>query len=75
MGNELLMHNREPVLTFNTRKALCVHLGDSAGKELADFLTHLSDRLGAVEQGKVDVIQIVPGSNLMSRKRAIRKAR
>lgn len=48
------------VLSFNTRKALCNQLGESAGKELADALDRLAARLAAVERDKVDVIRLVP---------------
>jgi hypothetical protein len=68
------MQDHEFRLSFNTRKALCVHLGENAGKELADVLTRLADRLEEVERGKVDVIQVVPGANLMARKVRPRKA-
>ena len=60
---------REPsaVLSFNTRKALCVHLGESAGRELADLLVRLATRVDAVERGKVDVISIAPGRPVAAR--------
>jgi hypothetical protein len=52
------MLNQE--LSFNTYKALCVHLGEPAGQELAAFLQQLAARLNQVEKNKVDVIPIVP---------------
>lgn len=55
------MHELSSILSFNTRKALCVHLGESAGRELADLLVRLANRLDAVERGKMDVISIAPG--------------
>ena len=60
---------REPssILSFNTRKALCVQLGESAGRELADLLVRLRGRVDAVERGKMDVISIVPGRPLAAR--------
>ncbi|MBM4093071.1 MAG: hypothetical protein FJ276_27225 [Planctomycetes bacterium] len=50
-------------LSFNTRKSLCNHLGDSAGSELADLLQHLKLRLESVERNKVDVTPIVPDAH------------
>ncbi len=47
-------------LSFNTRKSLCNHLGDTAGAELAEFLQELRRRLESVERNKVDVTKIVP---------------
>jgi hypothetical protein len=55
------MNEHSSVLSFNTRKALCVQLGESAGRELADLLVRLANRLDSVERGKVDVISIAPG--------------
>ena len=55
------MHELSSILSFNTRKALCVHLGEAAGRELADLLVRLANRLDAVERGKMDVISIAPG--------------
>jgi hypothetical protein len=46
-------------LDFNTRKALCVHLGETAGRELADLIFGLASRVEALERGKVDVTPIV----------------
>jgi hypothetical protein len=55
------MSEQFSVLSFNTRKALCVQLGESAGREIADLLVRLANRLDTVERGKVDVISIAPG--------------
>ena len=38
------------LLSFNTRKSLCVQLGEPAGKELADALELLASRLEGVQQ-------------------------
>ena len=58
------MYDRD-VVSFNTRKALCVQLGEPAGKEIADLLARLAQRVDTVEQTKVDVTPLVPGRNLM----------
>jgi hypothetical protein len=47
-------------LDFNTRKALCVHLGETAGREIANLIFGLAARVEALERGKVDVTPIVP---------------
>jgi hypothetical protein len=66
------MHEISSILSFNTRKALCVHLGESAGRELSDLLVRLAARLDAVERGKMDVISIVPGRPVPAREVALR---
>lgn len=48
-------------LSYDTRKALCVHLGEPAGKEVAELLMRLSRRVEHVERNKVSVTTIVPG--------------
>lgn len=62
------------VLSYNTRKALCVHLGEPAGKELAAFLDQMAVRLANVEQGKMDVIPIVPTSSGAPQLKVVRHA-
>lgn len=48
-----------PQLSFATRKALCVHLGESAGNEVANLLQHLARRIDELERNKVDVTPIM----------------
>jgi hypothetical protein len=47
-------------LDFNTRKALCVHLGEMAGRQIADLIFDLAERVESLEREKVDVTHIVP---------------
>lgn len=47
-------------LSFGSRKALSVHLGESAGSELGDLVQQLLDRVEKLERTKVDVTPIVP---------------
>ena len=47
-------------LDYNTRKSLCVHLGETAGRAIADLVFQLASRVEALERGKVDVIPIIP---------------
>ncbi len=52
------MLNQE--LSRGTRKALSVHLGDSAGSEVGELLQRLLDRVEQLERAKVDVTPSVP---------------
>jgi hypothetical protein len=52
-----------PALSFNTRKALCVHLGDSAGQEIANLLQKLAARVEELERSKVSVTPVAPESS------------
>ncbi len=47
-------------LSFGSRKALSVHLGDSAGSEVGELIQQLLDRVEKLERTKVDVTPIVP---------------
>lgn len=47
-------------LSFRSRKALSVHVGEAAATDIIDFLERLVERVEQLERGKVDVIQIVP---------------
>jgi len=55
---------RTPPLTFNTRKSLANHLGESAGSEISNLIMRLIARVEQLERNKVDVTPIVPGSQL-----------
>lgn len=43
----------------DTRKALCVHLGEEAGRALADVILHMMARIEELERNKVSVTPIV----------------
>ena len=47
-------------LSFNSRKALAVHVGEEAATEIVDFLETVAQRVARLEKGKVDVMPIVP---------------
>jgi hypothetical protein len=51
-------------LSFNTRKALANKLGDAAGQEIADLISHLVARIEQLERNKVDITPVVssPGA-------------
>ncbi len=52
------MANRE--VSFGSRKALRVHLGEAAGTELGEIIQQLLDRVEQLEKTKVDVTPIIP---------------
>ena len=47
-------------LSQNSRKALCVQIGEDAGLEIVALLQSLSDKIEQLEHSKVDVTTIVP---------------
>ncbi len=49
-----------PALSFNTRKALSVQLGDGAGQEIANLLQKLAARVEELERTKVSVTPVAP---------------
>lgn len=46
-------------LQFETRKAICVQLGESAGKQIADLLQQMATKIEALQRDKVDVTPII----------------
>ena len=49
-------------LSYNARKALAVHLGESAGTEVANLLASMAAQIEELQRGKVNVTPIVPGA-------------
>lgn len=49
-------------ISFNTRKALAVHLGEPAGQELVHLLQRMAARIQELERSKVSVTPIAPSS-------------
>ena len=47
-------------LSYNTRKSLCVQLGEGPGNEIADLIQKMAQRIEALERNKVNVTRIVP---------------
>jgi hypothetical protein len=48
-------------LTYNSRKALQVNLGEAAGTELANLITQMATEIEELRRSKVNVTNIVPG--------------
>ena len=46
-------------LSMNCKKALTVHLGEPAGREVADLLQRMAERIERLERSKVDVMPVV----------------
>lgn len=51
-------------ISFNTRKALANKMGEPAGQEIADLISHLVARIEKLERSKVDVTPVIssPGA-------------
>lgn len=47
-------------LSYNTRKALTVHLGESAASELAALLQRMASQIEELKRSKVNVTPVVP---------------
>lgn len=47
-------------LSFNSKKALCVQIGEDAGQEIMELLEALVVRVEQLERTKVDVMPVVP---------------
>lgn len=49
-------------LSFNSRKALMVHIGEHAGSEIADLIARLADEVDELRRTKVSITRVVPQS-------------
>jgi hypothetical protein len=47
-------------LSYNARKALMVHVGETAGVELANLINQLAAQVEELQKNKVSVTRIVP---------------
>ncbi len=48
-------------LSFNSRKALMVNIGESAGTEIANLIAQMAAEIEELRRTKVNVTKIVPG--------------
>jgi hypothetical protein len=51
-------------LSNNSRKALCVQVGEVAGSEIANLLQILSERVAQLERSKVSVTHVAPANSI-----------
>ncbi len=49
----------KPVLSYNSRKALAVQLGESAGTEIANLIQQMAKQIEELQRNKVSVTRIV----------------
>ena len=47
-------------LTYSARKALTVHLGETAGNEIASLLQRMAAQIEELKRSKVSVTQVIP---------------
>ncbi|HUP81210.1 MAG TPA: hypothetical protein VM260_21850 [Pirellula sp.] len=50
-------------LTYSARKALTVHLGETAGNEVASLLQRMAAQIEELKRTKVSVTQVIPSSS------------
>lgn len=54
-------------LSYNSRKALMVNIGESAGTEIANLIAQMAAEIEELRRTKVNVTKIVPGGPESSR--------
>ncbi len=47
-------------LSYSTRKALSVHLGEAAGQEIANLLVRMAGQIEELKRTKVSVTPVIP---------------
>ena len=50
-------------LSYNSRKALMVNIGESAGTEIANLISQMAAEIEELRRTKVNVTKIVPGGS------------
>ena len=50
-------------LSYNSRKALMVNIGESAGTEIANLISQMAAEIEDLRRSKVSVTKIVPGGS------------
>ncbi len=48
-------------LSYSARKALSVHVGESAGNEIANLIQRMAAQIEELKRSKVNVTPVVPG--------------
>jgi hypothetical protein len=54
------MNKDELGLSYSSRKALTVHLGENAGNEIATLLQKMAAQIEELKRNKVNVTQVIP---------------
>ena len=54
---------KTPSLTYNSRKALIVNIGETAGTEIAELIAQMAAEIEELRRTKVNVTRIVPNSS------------
>ncbi len=57
------MKKDELSLTYSARKALTVHLGETAGNEIASLLQRMAAQIEELKRTKVSVTQVIPNAS------------
>jgi hypothetical protein len=50
-------------LSYNSRKALMVNIGEAAGTEIANLISQMAAEIEELRRTKVNVTRIVPATN------------
>jgi hypothetical protein len=57
------MKKEDLSLSYSARKALTVHLGESAGNEIATLLQKMATQIEELKRSKVSVTQVIPNQS------------
>ncbi|MGI9468842.1 MAG: hypothetical protein ACR2OA_17115 [Rubripirellula sp.] len=52
---------KTPGLSYNSRKALIVNIGETAGTEIAELIAQMAAEIEELRRTKVNVTRIIPG--------------
>jgi len=54
---------KTPGLSYNSRKALIVNIGETAGTEIAELIAQMAAEIEELRRTKVNVTRIVPSNS------------
>lgn len=63
LKKQRIMKKDDLSLSYSARKALTVHLGESAGNEIASLLLRMAAQIEDLKRNKVSVTQIIPNTS------------
>ncbi|MDB4654214.1 hypothetical protein OAE40_00390 [Rubripirellula sp.] len=55
---------KTPGLSYNSRKALIVNIGETAGTEIAELMAQMAAEIEELRRTKVNVTRIVPSNSV-----------